>query len=93
VSVVVPITAAPSARASEPLISRGELERAINRGTRTIRYFESEGMPVAQRAAGGNAYRLADVKAWLINFKGWRFEDLYGDGCTHPTEYGGTGDA
>lgn len=90
---VVSIAAAPSAR-REYLLDRRGLERALNRSTRTIRTFESEGMPVAQRAPGGNAYRLSDVKLWLSDVKGWRFDTPYVDGCTHPsTEYGGTDDA
>lgn len=78
----------------EQLIDRRRLERELNRSTRTIRYFEAEGMPVAQRAPGGNAYRLSAVRLWLHNVKGWRFDLPYVDECTHPsTEYGGTDDA
>lgn len=87
------IASAPTAQRREPLINRAQLEREINRGMRTIRTFESQGMPVAQRAAGGNAYRLSDVRLWLQNVKGWRFDSLYGEQCTRTTEYGGTNDA
>lgn len=47
-------------------MTQQELARTFRVTCRTIRHWQTEGMPVENQAHGGNRYRLSDCIEWYI---------------------------